>query len=75
MRKAFNQELLKIAEKDPRVFMILADIGYGEIEPFANAFPDRRHHRHMSGQDRQIAQGPAHDDALGVTVKFQALGR
>ena len=25
MRKAFNQELLKIAEKDPRVFMILAD--------------------------------------------------
>ena len=41
MRKAFNQELLKIAEKDPRVFMILADIGYGEIEPFANRFPDR----------------------------------
>ena len=41
MRKAFNQELLKIAEKDPRVFMILADIGYGEIEGFANAFPDR----------------------------------
>lgn len=38
MRKAFNQELLKIAEKDPRVFMILADIGYGEIEGFANAF-------------------------------------
>ena len=41
MRKAFNQELLQIAEKDPRVFMILADIGYGEIEPFARRFPDR----------------------------------
>ncbi len=41
MRKAFNQELLKIAEKDPRVFMVLADIGYGEIEPFAEKFPDR----------------------------------
>ena len=41
MRKAFNEELLKIAEADPRVYMILADIGYGEIEPFANTFPDR----------------------------------
>ncbi|NMA20507.1 MAG: transketolase, partial [Lentisphaerae bacterium] len=36
MRKAFNQELLKAAEKDARIHMILADIGYGEIEPFAN---------------------------------------
>ena len=41
MRKAFNKELLEIAKKDPRVFMILADIGYGEIEDFANTFPDR----------------------------------
>ena len=41
MRKAFNQELLEIAEKDSRVFMVLADIGYGEIEPFAEKFPDR----------------------------------
>jgi transketolase len=41
MRKAFNQELLKIARKDPKVFMVLADIGYGEIEEFAESFPDR----------------------------------
>ena len=41
MRKVFNKELLEIAKKDPRVFMILADIGYGEIEEFANTFPDR----------------------------------
>lgn len=38
MRKAFNQELLKIAEQDPRVFMILADIGYGEIGPLPTVF-------------------------------------
>lgn len=41
MRTAFNEELLKIAKKDKRIFMILADIGYGEIEPFAENFPDR----------------------------------
>lgn len=41
MRKAFNQELLEIAKKDPKVFMVLADIGYGEIEDFAENFPDR----------------------------------
>ena len=39
MRKVFNKELLNIAKEDPRVFMILADIGYGEIEEFANTFP------------------------------------
>ncbi len=41
MRKAFNQELLKIARENSRVHMVLADIGYGEIEPFAEAFPNR----------------------------------
>ena len=41
MRKAFNKVLLDIAEKRDNVFMILADIGYGEIEPFADTFPDR----------------------------------
>lgn len=41
MRKVFNEELLKIARMDKRVFMVLADIGYGEIEPFEKAFPDR----------------------------------
>ena len=41
MRSKFNDTLLEIARKDDRIFMILADIGYGEIEPFAQAFPDR----------------------------------
>ena len=41
MRKAFNKVLLDIAQKRDNVFMILADIGYGEIEPFADTFPDR----------------------------------
>ena len=39
MRKAFNEELLQAAHQDERIHMILADIGYGEIEPFAETFP------------------------------------
>lgn len=41
MRGVFNKTLLEIAGKDERIFMVLADIGYGEIEPFAEAFPER----------------------------------
>ena len=41
MRKIFNKELLKIAAERKNIYMILADIGSGEIEPFANTFPDR----------------------------------
>ena len=41
MRKIFNKELLKIAAERKNIYMVLADIGYGEIEPFANTFPDR----------------------------------
>jgi hypothetical protein len=41
MRSAFNETLLQLAKENPRIFMILADIGYGEIEPFAERFPDR----------------------------------
>ena len=41
MRKVFNKVLVECAEKDPRIHLVLADIGYGEIEPFARRFPDR----------------------------------
>ena len=41
MRTIFNKTLIDIAKDDPRIHMILADIGYGEIEPFDEAFPGR----------------------------------
>ncbi len=41
MRSVFNEALLEIAREDERINMVLADIGYGEIEPFAEAFPER----------------------------------
>ena len=54
MRKAFNKELLSIAKRDPRVFMILADIGYGEIEEFAETFPDRFINCGVAEQNMQL---------------------
>ncbi len=41
MRSVFNQVLVELARRDPRIYMVLADIGYGEIEPFQEAFPER----------------------------------
>jgi len=41
MRKAFHEELLKIAQVDPRVFLLLGDLGYGEVEAFAKSCPDQ----------------------------------
>jgi len=41
MRKVFNEELLRFAEKDNRVFLVIADIGYGAVEHFKEKFPDR----------------------------------
>ncbi len=41
MRTVFNKTLLEIAEKRDNIAMVLADIGYGEIEGFAEAHPDR----------------------------------
>ncbi len=71
MRKAFNQELLQIAERDPRVFMILADIGYGEIEPFANRFPDRFINCGVAEQNMTgVACGVAMEGNIAITYSI-----
>ncbi len=71
MRKAFNQELLEIAEKDKHVFMILADIGYGEIEPFANRFPDRFINCGVAEQDMTgVACGVAMEGNTAITYSI-----
>lgn len=41
---AYKQEdLLELAKKDNSIYLILADIGYGEIEPFAESFTERHY--------------------------------
>ncbi len=71
MRSVFNETLLELAKKDPRIFMILADIGYGEIEPFAAAFPDRFYNVGVAEQNMTgIACGVAMEGNIAVTYSI-----
>jgi transketolase len=71
MRGAFNDELLKLAREDPRIYLILADIGYGEIEPFAEAFPDRYFNCGVAEQNMTgVACGVAMEGNIAVTYSI-----
>jgi len=41
MRKTFITTLLALAEADPDIWLINADLGFSFLEPFAERFPDR----------------------------------
>jgi transketolase len=41
MRNAFIDELVLLARQHPHIALIVADLGYSVIEPFAEEFPDR----------------------------------
>jgi transketolase len=71
MRSAFNETLLELARQDSRIFMILADIGYGEIEPFAAAFPGRFFNVGVAEQNMTgIACGVAMEGNIAVTYSI-----
>jgi transketolase len=41
MRTAFVETLIELAQDDPRIYLLTADLGWSVLERFANAFPDR----------------------------------
>lgn len=41
MRTAFIQQLILEARSNPRVFLVVGDLGFSVVEPFAEEFPDR----------------------------------
>ncbi|MGB8853811.1 MAG: transketolase C-terminal domain-containing protein [Pirellulales bacterium] len=41
MRTAFIQHLIEHARTNPRLFLVVGDLGYSVVEPFAAEFPDR----------------------------------
>lgn len=41
MRNAFIEELVSLADKNDRIALVVGDLGYSVIEPFAERFPDR----------------------------------
>ena len=41
MRTAFFNALMSVAETDPRINLVVGDLGFGVVEPFAARFPQR----------------------------------
>ena len=41
LRKPFIQTLAKLAEKDPKIILIIGDVGFSFIEPFKQRFPNQ----------------------------------
>lgn len=41
MRNAFIEEMCALAEVHPNIALVVGDLGYSVIEPFADRFPDR----------------------------------
>ncbi|MDR1965482.1 MAG: hypothetical protein LBQ36_02120 [Synergistaceae bacterium] len=41
MRNAFANTLIEMAERDPRVALLMAEVGFSVVEPFEKKFPDR----------------------------------
>ncbi|MFM7922690.1 MAG: transketolase, partial [Planctomycetaceae bacterium] len=39
MRTAFIEQLLLEARRNPRIFLVVGDLGYSVVEPFAEEFP------------------------------------
>lgn len=71
MRGTFNKTLLEIARKDPRIHMVLADIGYGEIEPFRDTFPERYYNVGVAEQNMTgVACGIAMEGNIAITYSI-----
>ncbi len=71
MRGIFNKVLLDIAKKDKRIFMVLADIGYGEIEPFRDTLPERYFNCGVAEQNMTgVACGIAMEGNIAITYSI-----
>lgn len=71
MRAVFNKVLLERAKNDPRIHMVLADIGYGEIEPFRDTFPERYYNVGVAEQNMTgVACGIAMEGNIAVTYSI-----
>ena len=71
MRAVFNKELLEIAKADPRIHLVLADIGFGEIEPFRDTFPDRYYNVGVAEQNMTgVACGIAMEGNIAITYSI-----
>jgi len=65
MRTAFVQALCELAEQDPRVWLLTADLGWSVVEPFQQRFPGRFINVGVAEQNlHSIAAGLAREDQV-----------
>ena len=64
MRTAFVRSLVALAERDSAVTLVVGDLGYGVVEPFAKRFPDR-----------YLNAGVAEQNMTGIAAGLALSGR
>lgn len=64
MRGAFFKTLTALADADPRINLVVGDLGFGVVEPFAKRFPDRF-----------LNVGVAEQNMTGVAVGMALCGK
>ncbi len=72
MRTAFIDQLIKEARKNDKIFLLVGDLGYNVIEPFAKEFPNRFKNVGIAEQNMAgVAAGLA---MSGFNVYFYSIG-
>lgn len=72
MRTAFIDQLIKEAEKNDKIFLLVGDLGYNVVEPFANKFPERFRNVGIAEQNMAgVASGLA---MCGFNVYIYSIG-
>ncbi len=72
MRTAFIDQLMKEARKNDKIFLLVGDLGYNVIEPFAREFPNRFKNVGIAEQNMAgVAAGLA---MSGFNVYFYSIG-
>lgn len=72
MRTYFINQLIEEARLNDKIFLLVGDLGYNVIEPFANEFPDRFLNVGIAEQNMAgVAAGLA---MSGYTVYFYSIG-
>lgn len=71
MRNAFNKTILDLTKKNDRIVLLTADMGYGQLETFAQMFPGRFYNVGVAEQNMTgIASGLAMEGNIVITYSI-----
>lgn len=64
MRTAFFRTLVELADQDERIYLVVADLGFGSVEPFIEKYPGRF-----------LNVGVAEQNMIGIAVGLALSGK